>query len=350
VIAATVAGLPANTLLPVFRKRDDALEISWENRWNGIVGSKSDGRNLLSKPIGALWNNTKTHPLLLLNATTATTGDRAVTADVAIDWVQLRTKCKINLTQEINPRLSASIGASARFPFISDWGWVKISQAKACKQLEAIADGGFYDNYGATTLIDLINGLKEIDAEFFSKVHLVVIQITSDPLRDTGCLFEKLDRDRLGPVANYCTAEPAKPTWWSKLIDGLAQHVPLSNSQKPTQPSAALRQFFSNTWSRLQNAAFGGGGPGVVDVALQARSAAGIDVAQSLRNTTCDELHGSYYHFGMTGAEDIPLGWALSQSSQERLAGLINDQDDYRKKRLDRLIDELKTQKPQGQC
>jgi hypothetical protein len=243
--------------------------------------------------------------------------------------------------------LSASIGASARFPFVSDWGWVKISHADNCKQLEALADGGFYDNYGATTLIDLINKLKSIDADFFGKFHVVVIQITSDPLRDTGCLFENLDADKTDPAKNFCETEPPQPNFWTNIVDEGARLVHLEG---PVQPSAALRQFFTNVSSMLQNAAFGGGGPGVMDVALQARAATGIDVAQSLRSITCSELHGSYYHFGMTGAVDIPLGWALSQTSQDRLIKLITDRDDYRKRRLDRLIDELKTNKAQSQC
>jgi len=354
VIGATIAGLPARTLMPLwfFSGRDGALETSWENRWNWAVGSEIAARDAFSKPIGALWNNVKAHPLLLLNATTATTGDRAVTADVAIDWVKLRTQCKINLTQEINPPLSASIGASARFPFVSDWGWVRVTHADACKQLEAVADGGFYDNYGATTLIDLINGLKAIDAAFFSKVHVVVIQITSDPLRDMGCLFKNLDEDKTDPAHNFCQPQPPQPTYWSKIIDGAARLFNLSPSEKPdtVKPSAGLRQFFSNASSILQNATFGGGGPGVVDVALQARAATGIDVAQNLRKITCEELHGSYYHLGMTGAQDIPLGWAISQASQDRLTKLITDPTDYRTKRLNRLINELLTNKAQSQC
>jgi hypothetical protein len=348
VIGATVAGLPAHTLLPLpyFRGRDEALEISWENRWNSTVGSSSAAAGTFSRPIGALWRNEKAHPLLVLNATTATSGDRAVSADVATDWIQLRTECRINLTQEINPRLSASIGASARFPFVSDWGWLRVSHSDACKQLEAVADGGFYDNYGATTLIDLINGLKHIDVNFFEKVHLVVIQITSDPLREVGCLFKNLDEDKIDPAGNFCQPEPPLPTHWSEFVDGAARLFHLSESEKPdtVRPSASLRQFFSNV------SYFGGGGPGVVDVALQARAATGIDVAKSLRKLTCDDLHGSYYHFGMTGAQDIPLGWALSQISQDRLTELLDDSDGYRRKRLDRLINELTTGKAQSQC
>jgi hypothetical protein len=54
----------------------------------------------------------------------------------------------------------------------------------------------------------------------------------------------------------------------------------------------------------------------------------------------------------MTGAQDIPLGWALSQISQERLTRLISEAEPkgYRTKRFDRLINELTTNNPQSQC
>lgn len=347
VLGATVAGLPANTLLPIFPGRDDALETSWENRWKWTVGFNSASANAFAKPIGDLWGSDMVHPLLLLNATTATSGDRAVSADVETNWIKLRTPCRINLTQEINPLLSASIGASARFPFFSDWGWIKVSHATGCKQLEAVADGGFYDNYGAATLIDLISGLKAAGANF-DNIHLVVIQITSDPLREMGCLFRNLDKDKTDPADDFCQPQVAKPTWWSKLVDGAA-NFSQSTAAEHAHPSVPIRQFASNVAFLLQNAAFGGSGPGIVDVAMQARAATGIDVAQELREVTC-KLKGSYYHLGMTGAEEIPLGWALSQTSQDRLTAILDDEKKYRNKRLNRLIKELNGGNPQGQC
>ncbi|MGF6310426.1 MFS family permease [Bradyrhizobium sp. i1.8.4] len=357
VVGATVAGLPANALFPrsplfpSFPRRDDALETSWENRWESTVGSSSASAHALAKPIGALWGRDEAHPLLVLNATTASSGDRAVSADVKTkDWINLRTTCHVNITEEMNPFLSASIGASARFPFVSDLGWVNVSNSPGCKEREAVADGGFYDNYGAATLKDLILGLQTKGHADFDKVHLVVVQITSDPLREMGCLFRKLDEDGTDSADDFCKPGPTKPTWWSGFVDGPANlFQSKSGDTKPMQPSATVEQIISTFSFLMQNAAFGGNGPGVVDIALQARAATGIDVAKELRDLTC-RLHGSYYHLGMTDAEDIPLGWALSQTSQDRLTAILNDKTGYRNKRLNRLIRELNDGTPGGQC
>jgi hypothetical protein len=51
-----------------------------------------------------------------------------MSADVRIadpNWIRLRTPCRLNLVEEIDPPLSAAIGTSARFPFISDLGWLR---------------------------------------------------------------------------------------------------------------------------------------------------------------------------------------------------------------------------------
>jgi hypothetical protein len=351
IVGATFAGVPANALIPVFAGRNNALEASWENRWKATVGANTNVSDGFALPLSKLWGEAAVHPLLLLNATSATSGDRAISADVDTDWMKLRTSCRINLTQEINLPLSASIGASARFPFVSDWGWLKISQSKACGQLEAVADGGFYDNYGAATVRDLLDGLSKAGVNLSNDVHLVVIQITSDPLREMGCLSKILNEDKKEPngVEDFCAIKQTKPTVWSGIFDSAVGYfqVEPSSGLVLAKPSESVQHFLGNITSLMRNAFLGGGGPGVLDVTLQARAATGIDSAERLREQTCG-LKGSYYHLGMTGAEAIPLGWALSQSAQERLTARLNE--GYVRDRLDRLVRELTTGEKLSQC
>src|SRR5262249_12819963 len=104
----------------------------------------------------------------------------------------------LNLVEEINLPLSAAIGASARFPVMSELGWLRQPKSPGCENQEAVTDGGFYDNYGAATILDLLDGLARNGADavdLAQNVSLVVVQITSDPSREMGCLFKNLDAD-----------------------------------------------------------------------------------------------------------------------------------------------------------
>jgi hypothetical protein len=317
-LGATLAGYPANFLVPFFKSRNYALEIGWERAWRDTVGQDSPLANAFSDPMTALWPKDKLNrPLLLLNATSARSGERVMSADVNIDWIDLQTSCRLNLAEEINLPLSAAIGASARFPFVSDWGWLWRPKSPGCGRLEGVADGGFFDNYGAATILDLLDGLasqKGGGVNLQRDVNLVVIQITSDPSREMGCLFKKLDaesrsHDGTGSTDDYCSLPPEQTAFQSSFL--------------------------------------GSGEPSVIHVETQARAVNGIKIANRLRERTC-ALGGSYYHFAMTGAEAIPLNWALSPTSQTRLSELL-DRGPGRD-RLDRLVTELRTGVGLGQC
>jgi hypothetical protein len=85
----------------------------------------------------------------------------------------------------------------------------------------------------------------------------------------------------------------------------------------------------------------------MMDVLLQSRSINGIDIAERLRALTC-ELGGSYYHFAMTGAEAVPLGWALSSYAQGQLEAILNTGPSA--ELFGRLVNELQSGTENGQC
>jgi hypothetical protein len=326
-LAATFAGYPANALLPVFPSRNEALEVSWERAWRNTVGTDTDSPDAFSSPMKDLAASSGAwRPLLLLNATSASTGERALAATVAIEsWISNKTKCKLNLVEETAVPLSAAIGVSARFPILSDLGWVKPRPSRGCPEFLGLADGGYYDNYGAATVLDLMGQLKESGVDLQRHVRLIVIQVTSDPDLGIGCIFSKLDQDEKGvAIRDHCQASTR-----------------------------------STAWSRVKRFFFGYPEPGVLDVAMGARSAAGIGTAEQLRELTCN-LRGAYYHFAMTGAEDIPLGWTLSDTAQNKLKSLLGRRvtesgaagADINESRLKRLVALIKhgAGEAKGQC
>lgn len=349
-LAATIAGLPANALLPLFPSRNFALETAWEHSWSEIAGP--NGRpDIFAQPFSKLWPDGGSHPLLLLNATSAISGERAMSSDVALGpWFRSRTRCRINLAEQVDLPLSAAAGASARFPFVSDWGWIR-SKSPDCDSLEGVADGGFFDNYGAATLLNLITGLAPHWAAADAvKPQIIVIQITSDPSREMGCLFKYLDRDGAGAaVPDYCVRPPRDPKVANRVARALDDYLGVPGMPQPRvgESLIGMGRAIGSAPTILKNGFFGMGGPGVLDVVMEARAINGIDVAEQLRDTVC-RAGGSYYHFAMTGAQDIPLGWALSRKAQRALSALL---DSGRERALfDRLAAELADGRPRGQC
>jgi len=271
-------------------------------------------------------------------------------ADVDVrPWLHWRTKCQINLVETVMPTLGAAIGASARFPLITDPGWVDSSHIPGCDDLEAVADGGYFDNYGAATLLDMVNGLgtvkptpqSEKTVDVARDLKLVVVQITSDPSRAMGCLFEKLSLDKTGTVPDFCVnAEPllsptkAKTQVGWQLPDWLLAVDPMNNLYKLVSAIIPHSGFSRST-------------PGMMDVLLQTRSINGIDIAEQLRARTC-ELGGSYYHFAMTGAEAVPLGWTLSSYAQGQLEAKLKTGRGA--ELFGRLVNELQSGTGNGQC
>jgi MFS family permease len=354
-LGATIAGYPANALLPVFEGRNNALEIAWERAWRRTVGETGPLADRFALPMRELWTDAAIQPLLLLNTTSVISGERALAGNVQTDWIEARARCRFNLVDEVDLPLSAAIGASARFPLLSDWGWLQRPRAENCAALEGVADGGFYDNYGAATLLDLIDRLQKADPDFSANVELIVIQITSDPSREMGCLFKGLSVDRAqnaSAAVDYCLPKPKpvaqkkeQPEPMKQLAGTGTPSVPYFNQ---LEPSPALEEFLGSVSSAFRSALLGVGGPSVLDVAMRVRAVNGIGIAERLRAKTC-ALNGSYYHFAMTGSEAIPLGWTISTTAQARLSALLDD-NGTNKPLFDRLAKELNERTKQGQC
>jgi hypothetical protein len=299
-LAATLAGYPPSLLVPWLPSRSAALELGFEKGLRASVGHGSKSAEAFSRPLTSLWGAAHSHPLLLLNATLASNGERAMTADVNVrPWLRWNKSCKINLAETVMPTLSAAMGASARFPFVTDPGWVE-PHLSGCHDLETVADGGYFDNYGAATLLDMVNGLgtvrgsskSEKTVDVAKDLKLVVIQITSDPERDMGCLFAKLSFDRKSQVPDFCA--DAKPVSSSRTEaqTELRWQVPdwlwINNAMNLLEKM--ISAIIPDTGLFYRDA------PSMLGVLRQARSVNGIDVAEKLFAETCAR-GGSYYHF-----------------------------------------------------
>jgi hypothetical protein len=164
--------------------------------------------------------------------------------------------------------------------------------------MDYVVDGGYYDNYGAATLMDV---LREVPKD----QPLVIIQITSDPTI-TG---------RLEHGAG------------SKVTDSVCSDT----SAAATEAEADERGPMGNLDS-------------VYNAAMAARSRTGLVYATALRDSAKSLLESKpefpkWVQFGMSPA-DLPLGWSLSSANRSCINQLLDDQT--MKAKISRLIEVLK--------
>jgi hypothetical protein len=164
--------------VPVFPDRAAALERAWEARWRDVTG---DDR--LAQPFLRLWNNPlRPWPALFLNSTSVLRGDRLLASnlefssddmDVSIDAGDLLARVKADLPA------SAAADTSARFPLFGPVGVLR--DQVTGKAADLVVDGGYFEDFGATTLLEALDVLTEIARRDKVAVRFIVIQIIGAP-------------------------------------------------------------------------------------------------------------------------------------------------------------------------
>jgi predicted acylesterase/phospholipase RssA len=118
-------------------------------------------------------------PLLLLNATEATTGRRVVFSPVAVD----EDKGAIYPIQEdpsLHIRLSTAAVLSARFPLVSPAGNLLFQQHSSLM----LVDGGYLDNTGTETLGAVVRAISTVSSE--TRYSLIILSPKFSDVRTDG--------------------------------------------------------------------------------------------------------------------------------------------------------------------
>jgi len=230
---------PAN-LLPDFGQidRGQALEQGFEAA--SSTGQDRDG--LLSHKFLSLFPTmdaaTKMdswRPALLLNATHEETGRRIITSHIKVERGVIFDSYDALQVLNADVRLSTAAHNSARFTYISPAGNLSSAEDATHHRHNRgyIIDGGYFENYGAETALELANkaieAIEATDPARKRKVRLVVLQISSDPTL-------KRDRTlvRVETQGNDCVvssfkpgkikSDPADPANYLELIDPTFGH------------------------------------------------------------------------------------------------------------------------------
>lgn len=179
--------------------RQRFLEKSWEAAFDG------EARRLFKGPFQALYVGPGADrlPSLLLNTTLVGTGQRAVVSNLRVD----RLADVVDLLDPVwglaAIRTSAAAGASARFTYVSPAGTVPLPAGGVAR----VVDGGYFENSGAATLVDLLAVLSA-DQPGLKPILLV---INNDPEAPPLC-------PRDGPIPDPTPAGSAGNGNLSELI------------------------------------------------------------------------------------------------------------------------------------
>jgi hypothetical protein len=219
--------------LPLVWDRAATLELNWEEAVQTalrpmLAGNNAETRNILGNPLSSFnWDAQHWRPLLVMNSTSVNSGRRVIATslnpvalddqkkgfrvfedsynlyelacDTTIDSVTvssyipqlLRSRWRDLCAQKASPQsqadslvneisdkfdipLSTAISVSARFPFVSPHGNVRNQHARVADNL---VDGGYFDNSGAVTALELARSIRRVDA----KLRPFIVQISNEP-------------------------------------------------------------------------------------------------------------------------------------------------------------------------
>lgn len=199
-----------------FEDRAEKLEGAWRSRFARMV--KGGAQKGLDKPItevGPTGAGQGTwQPILVTNGTSATTGRRIITSHLspadarvfrdAYDLAEVLSgipACTDSVCKEpkrLVPSLAGAAMNSARFPIVSPAGAIRKEGGDV---VDRIVDGGYFENDGLTTTIDLVTALKE------HKLDAAVLHIANNPVAYPAKTAGEGSKGALN------TAQSAQPGW-----------------------------------------------------------------------------------------------------------------------------------------
>ena len=159
--------------------------------------------NLFSYKEAAITNGGPTppwRPILLLNATHEETGNRIITGPVQIDRnVFLDSLDALHVLGK-DVRASTAAHNSARFTYVSPAGDLGNRNG-------SVIDGGYFENYGALTALELARAAKEALKDEGPAIKLVFLLISSDPGLDEKRTLVRINERKGGEKCLVSVAE-----------------------------------------------------------------------------------------------------------------------------------------------
>jgi len=172
---------PANPALSRARALEQSIEAAWADVATRNFGGT--GRDALKHGVLASWNPAGLKPALFFNTTEVASGRRRVIAPFSFGNDFQTDAQFLPLTENYDVPLSVAAVASARFPWLTPAAWFWDSGSTATPPAKSditrfhVVDGGYFENSGVTTAVEIINRLQR-RADICCKqarFHLIVL-------------------------------------------------------------------------------------------------------------------------------------------------------------------------------
>lgn len=185
--------------------RGRALELGWEKGWRDIMGNDRLAGSFVDlwKPGPREWM-----PGLFLNGTSVEKGKRIITTNLRLTTIFLDAEDAANTLGDnrlpatqaaCNIPLSTAADMSARFTYVSPAGRFPNGSH--------VVDGGYFENSGATTALEIVTRIKDVcRVGNIPNVDVKVIMISNDPRKGSTVIApakpgpESLEPTRSEPV------------------------------------------------------------------------------------------------------------------------------------------------------
>jgi Patatin-like phospholipase len=150
---------------------EEAFAQSWRSTMHGDV---------MTAPFASLWKPGT--PPLFFNTTALDPLQRVVIAPASMAEVKTLDPVRQAIVEERNLALITAAVLSARFPVISPQGLITKADPPASVIALRLTDGGFADNSGAATLLDVLEALeKSVPDDLRSKMRPIVLNLENAP-------------------------------------------------------------------------------------------------------------------------------------------------------------------------
>jgi hypothetical protein len=291
-LSPVVAGL----LFPDLIQRFIPVPFDWADRQRflelGFERSLGTGPNPLAQSFAGLYAGgyELRIPSLLLNTTVVDSGRRAIVSNIALDGFTDTLDLLAPGFSTRSIRLSAAAGASARFTYVSPAGSLS-GPGERDEQKIRLVDGGYFENSGAATAVDLLNGIEGTD------LYPILILIRNDPQAPPVCQGRQgggsLGPGPGGPPAGELLSEVASPV--RALLNARTARGRLA------EVDAAKR--------------FERAGGAVIEISLAAVAQAELKRTPSTRDRERIKQR----------LVEPPLGWSLSESVREAMGSTLRE-------------------------
>jgi hypothetical protein len=279
-----------------FPDRERALEEAWERGYAKAIDAPTFSRGMLE-----LYAKNPALPSLFINGTMVETGDRIVTSncrlrprDAAANSPLLAFRNAFDGFALLGSDLplSAAAGMSARFTYVSPAGRVP----KGNGMLGHVVDGGYFENSGAVTAVEIALAMRAIAAK--NRWNLVPVIVLIDFENCSPNHLKCGDEPDLSKLKGDCSFDAYAP-------------FPYRGTEGPPEPSAPYlwANEVMSPLSALLNTRGARGEQAVGDARSLGRPVNGRPTVIEFRLVQRDV--------------PIPLGWVLSHQAQHAIDSAV---------------------------